>query len=563
MADKFEGIWDRGRKQSIEKAFRATRLGYAHDTWNKIERALDGYAAKWAAATEQACTATRVRGERSEAMLQLQSACLDTRLDELRALSDVFASADEKTVETAVRATQTLSTIDVCTDLDRVSLSAQLPTEPSARAEIRAVQGELAAAKALQDAGKPQQSLDRLSAMKDRVEKTGHGPLLVSWTMRIASDESEVDATSATADFERAVAIADALRLDQVKTEALIGLVRRETRSGHYEQSHRWLTLASAAIARIGGDPRLEALRDIAAGWLHVQEGRTAQAVPLFERGIAVARQRHLDDLDILYAYSGLSTALVALGRFDDGFGTYRAAIELAETELGPLHPSIIRLFLNNLASDQIDAGRIADGLGTASRTVALLGVAVERGEALPGSRNLAIARVTLGQAMLRAQNVEEAIAPLGLARDAFKGLADNLVVVTDNELGEAHRLLGHTTEANTFLNEASTITASLIGVDPQWVAATLTVRAKMAIDRKNPVKALALAERALALLEAGQATIYALADARFVVARALRARRNEPDRARLLAEQARDGFAKLGDQKRLNAATALLEEIR
>jgi tetratricopeptide (TPR) repeat protein len=560
MADRFGGVWDSGRKDRIENAFRATHLVYAADTWSKVERALDGYKASWAAATEQACIATRVRGERSEVMLQLQSACLDSRLDELGALSDVLVSADPKTVETAVRATQVLSTVEACTDLDRVSASAQLPAEPSARAEIRALQGELAAAKALQDAGKPRKSLERLSAVRARVDKTGFGPLLVAWKIRAASDEAEVEMPSATTDFEQAVLLADTHRLDQAKTEALLGLVRDETRAGHYDQSHRWLGLASAAIARIGGDTRLEAVRDISAGWLHVQEGKAAQGVPLFERAIAAARQKHLDDIDIFYAYSGLATALVALGRFDEGFSTYRAGIELAEEELGPLHPSIVRFFFNNLASDQMDAGRINDAVKTASHTVALLDGAVQRGEALPGSRALAIARVTLGQALLRGGKPEGAIEQLRLAREAFKAAADDLVVIADNELAEAERLMGHTAEANNLLNEASAIAAPN-GQDSLLLGATLTVKAKIALDRGNSLKALAIAERALAFVEKGQPTIYALADTRLLVARALRARRDDVARTRTLAGQARDAFAMLGDQKRLSEAVALLDE--
>jgi tetratricopeptide (TPR) repeat protein len=378
--------------------------------------------------------------------------------------------------------------------------------------------------------------------------------------MRVASDEAEVESPSATTDFEQAVLLADTYRLDQAKTEALLGLVRHETSAGHYEQSHRWLAFASAAIARIGGDTRLEALRDVSAGWLHVQEGKAAQAVPLFERAIVAARQMHLDEVDLLYTYSGFSTALVALRRFDEGFEAYRVGIALAEENLGPLHPSIVRSFFNNLASDQMDAGRIGDALTTATHTVALLEGAVERGEALPGSRGLAIARVTLGQALLRGGQTEGAIEQLRFARDAFKAAADDLVVVTDNELAEAERLLGHTAEANALLNEASTLSASN-GADPVLLGATLTVKAKIALDRGNGGKALAIAERALASLEKGQPTIYALADTRLVVARALRARHDDAARVRALAGQARDAFALLGDHKRQSEAVTLLEE--
>ena len=425
------------------------------------------------------------------------------------------------------------------------------------------MQGEIAAAKALQDAGKPGQSLERLRAVQSRVERTGYGPLLLSWTMRVASDEAQVDAAPAAADFEHAVVLAETNRLDKMKTDAFIGLVRHETRSGHYEQARRWLTLASASIARIGGDTRLEALRDIAAGWLDVQEGRTADIRTALRAGDCRRTAETPRRLRHPLCVFGPSTALVALGRFDEGFATYQTAIEWAEQDPGPLHPSITRLFLNNLASDQyrrrshrgwIDALRRARSHCWRPKCN---GERPCRARAIlpsPGSR-------WVRRSCARKRRKRRSYSSVSRATHS-RVCSDDLVVVTDNELGEAHRLLGHTAEANVFLNEASAITASPSAANPLLVAATLTVRAKMAMDRKNAAKAIAPAERALALLKLGRPRS-SPSPMRASVARVLRARHGDGDRARALAGQARDGFAKLRDQRRVNEATALLEEIR
>ena len=64
-----------------------------------------------------ACEATHVRGEQSAEVLDLRMACLNERLGNARALSDVFATADGKVVENAVSAAAALPSLDRCADV--------------------------------------------------------------------------------------------------------------------------------------------------------------------------------------------------------------------------------------------------------------------------------------------------------------------------------------------------------------------------------------------------------------------------------------------------------------
>jgi hypothetical protein len=61
---------------------------------------------------------------------------------------------------------------------------------------------------------------------------------------------------------------------------------------------------------------------------------------------------------------------------------------------------------------------------------------------------------------------------------------------------------------------------------------------------------------------QSGVSSVYDRATARLVLARALTQAKRDFGRARLLAEQARDGFAKLHDQPRLEEASAVLARI-
>jgi len=65
--EKLRGVWDESRKVAVQRAFVATRQPYAEDAFRGAKDALDTYAQTWIATRTEACKATRVKGEQSEA----------------------------------------------------------------------------------------------------------------------------------------------------------------------------------------------------------------------------------------------------------------------------------------------------------------------------------------------------------------------------------------------------------------------------------------------------------------------------------------------------------------
>ena len=106
--DNLKGVWDESRKQGVARAMRATGKPFAEDAWHGVERVLDAYAHDWAAERTGACEATRVRGEQSEAVLDLRMQCFDRRLLDLRELTEALSHANVRSVESAVQAAEGL-----------------------------------------------------------------------------------------------------------------------------------------------------------------------------------------------------------------------------------------------------------------------------------------------------------------------------------------------------------------------------------------------------------------------------------------------------------------------
>jgi tetratricopeptide (TPR) repeat protein len=499
MGDRVAGVWDGPRRAAIERAFRATGVTYASDTWSRVRREIDEYTGAWGREAESACLATRVRRERSEAMFDLQLSCLDERLGELRALSDTLAAADGMTVERAVQAVDALPPVALCANVDRLSVYDRLPSDGAARQEIRALENEVAAAKALVDSGKELQALERLSAVMARVEATGYGPLAVAAALAKGRAESG-DPKAAAADFQHAALLADSHRLDPQRAEAWIELGNQAHKLAEFDASHRWTLLATAAIDRIGGDAALEVRRDVREGWTYECEGKCDRAVPLFERALERARTAGLDAPDLVaQAHSGLADAFATEERADEALEHMRVALRTVKEAYGAQHPAVAEQTIN-LATTQLDLDRVAEGLATASGALHMLDDAAGRGDIPANSGRIGDAAKTVGLALLRSDRNAEAAEQLVRALEIYRsgGEESDQMALAATQLAEARRRLGNRAGALVLLDDATDIEGRVPNIAVETIAGTLAVRGRLALDQGDTMQALQLAERAL-----------------------------------------------------------------
>src|SRR5207302_5875256 len=124
------------KKVAVERAFAKSGKAWAARAGMETARALDSYAAGWAAMHGDACEATRLRGEQTEAVMALRMGCLDERRRELGALTELFVAADDETVERAVQAVEALPPVSMCADVRGLSQAEPQPSDPKLRAVI-------------------------------------------------------------------------------------------------------------------------------------------------------------------------------------------------------------------------------------------------------------------------------------------------------------------------------------------------------------------------------------------------------------------------------------------
>src|SRR5262249_54923108 len=222
---KLAGIWDLNREQAIQRAFLSTGKPYAADAFKGIQRAIEAQSNAWVEMHTEACRATRLRGEQSEALLDLRMACLRGRLEEMRALTDLFAKADTQVVEKAVEAAKALTPLQGCADASALTAQVRPPEDPVIRADVEKHRATLAEVKALKDTAQYARGLEMAQPLLGASRQTNYKPLEAEVLLMLGDLLAKTSKTKEAEEAYRLAATsADAVRDDPKRAQALTQL---------------------------------------------------------------------------------------------------------------------------------------------------------------------------------------------------------------------------------------------------------------------------------------------------------------------------------------------------
>jgi eukaryotic-like serine/threonine-protein kinase len=346
---RLAGIWEPGseatpRKAAIHRAFAATGKSYAEAAFASASRYLDQYASRWAAMYADACAATQLRGEQSPEVLDLRMACLNDRLTDLRALTDVYATADEKVVENAVTSAGTLARLDRCADVALLRAVIKPPADEATRARVDGLRKELAHLKAVWRSGRCGEAEPLSRKLLADVRTTGYQPLMAEAMLAVGTDgEICTAAQERIALLQEAFADGLASRHDEAAAQAasvLPALIADRFRQPSL--ARQWVGIARAATARIGGNGITTATIDAGESLVLQREGRTDEAIAAARR--AEQEQEHLVGKDHPYTLTCLNDegeAQLTGRRYPEALVTLTAARDRAVRALGATHPYV------------------------------------------------------------------------------------------------------------------------------------------------------------------------------------------------------------------------------
>jgi tetratricopeptide (TPR) repeat protein len=413
-AARVAGIWDAGggaseRKATIHRAFAASGRSYAEQAFRGVSRLLDDYVARWRSMYQETCEATNVRREQSAEVLDLRMGCLNERLGNLRALSDVFASADGQVVENAVSAAAALPRIDRCADVQLLQAVVKPPEDPSTRRQVDDLRGELARMIAIRDSGQCRRVEPLADQLIARARSLAYEPLLAETLSAAGAIGDQCgNAPLMVERFKEAHTAANASSHDEIAALSSTQLViHAVNRLGDVALARVWLDVARGDVARFGRRGFPAALLFEAEGELAVADRRFDRALGRIDEALSVLRSTLGPEHPwTLLAEMNKGDWLERAGRLDDALAADRSTIERFERAEGSEHPDVA-IATNNL-------GEVLNLLGRYDEAEAAYGraLAISRRNGV-GPEIVGWILTGLGRARLGLARPEAAVSPL------------------------------------------------------------------------------------------------------------------------------------------------------
>jgi tetratricopeptide (TPR) repeat protein len=364
VGETIDATWNASRRDEVVRAITATESPLVGASLAAIDEQIDAWVQTWRTERHDACAATRVQGEQSEARMDLRIDCLDRVAVELDALVSVLADADAEIVARTDELLRGVPSPTRCSDPQAIEDGEAVPAE---KREVHdPLFRELVAAEDQLEAGRAARVRDVLDDLIERIDAEDLRGLGARARLARGRLLLELGRRSEAAD-ELSAAHAMALAIDDrsVQLPAMLDLARAIGRAGAgTEEALRLLTTLEAAEAPAIDITELDAARVETLFFGH----RLEQAEAAARRGLERTPEDHPKRTRLL---SLLGTTLRYQNRVDEAIVAHEQAIAAAEAVRGPEHP-VVAAALGNLATTQHALGRHDDALATLRRALAI-----------------------------------------------------------------------------------------------------------------------------------------------------------------------------------------------
>jgi len=522
--ERLAGVWDDERRAQVQRAFAGTKASFAAPAFASAAAALDRRTGEWVAALESACKSGAGEETRSR-----QRACLEARLGELKALTELFVRADASVVEHAAEAAARVRGPASCLSGDALT-ALPLPDDPARRTAIAQVRLKIAESGVLHHAGRLVTAIEAARAAVAMARATKYPPVEAeAWLQLVEPLRDHGEYEEARKALDEASVAAEAGR----HFDALLMVAVKHVRvvdGAHSEEADGWIRRAEAALEQTPR-PEVKAELDSVVAVLRLGQRRTREAL---ERSASALRWFEAEGrvADALGERHLAALAERARGRPARAVELLAPLLADYEKVLGPTHPRTVHVRVH-LAEARLDLGEAAaalealedaalvapeeltppwvsmrqrlqgDALRMLGRTGEAIAAYLKSSQGVPSGSG--VPRVRLAAALRDAGRLDEAEANLKLAAEYLGrvlGTANLPLELARLELAELKLARGSAAEADAAARPALESLERLIEdpAAPERIEALLTASrtAAAAGDRE---RAAALAKRVLALV--------------------------------------------------------------
>ncbi len=574
--------WNDEARAALRDGLLATNVGYARETADRVMPWLDDYAAAWQTARTETCIAADVHETWDEDARERGLWCLDERRMELDALVAELSRAEASAVEKAVQGAAQLGDVAPCRDVEWLR---RLPSPPADhRDEVRAVSAELSRAMTLERTGAYERGLATALEVLVRAEAL-EWPPLVAQARFVAGALHSRRGDFAKAEQVLELAYFEAARAGspEVAWAAAEGLVRTVgVDLTRHDDGVRWSRLAEVVLTTLPDPAELRRAKHLLhLSGVHEVMGAYDDAKVLGERALNLY-ETALGAHHPMVAVSLINLAAIAmrLGELKAAQASQERALAIFQNAFGPGHPEIA-VSLSNLAIVHHSSGRHGQAKTLYERALAIMHNALgpEHLSVANTLSNLALVHEVMEedeQAMVLLERAlairRKAVGPehplvatnhhniafiydsMGKYAEA-KGHYERALAIYEKTLGPEHVdsvmslaslaavdfQTGAYERARTRWERALALYEKLLGMDHPKRALCLQGLAEVALAQRRFTDAVMHAEGTLAQLQRSESSALHVADALFLLARALWLAHRDRARAIDLAERARE----------------------
>lgn len=347
-ADELAQVWNLQTREAVQNAIQATGRAYAAEVGPRVKSGVDSYGRAWVSMHEDACTAHQ-RGHHSSALLDRRMACLERRKSALGSAISVLHEIRPDALDKAIDVVESLPRIDRCGDAEALLAEVPPPEDEHTAARVRELRARLDYATALEDAGRHQEALDKISAIEDELARPNSSVSYTPFLAELALGRGRAMGgvglrEEAIVPLRRAIELSMSAGMDDMSIEAIARLIYMQgTALGQSDELTAYLFMAEAISKRIS-DVFPQALLLNYAGTLHMAARDHARAQEYFKRALAV-RESTTQDVDIELEFIWIN---LAIGTVDEvrREQLFRRGIERFERALGAAHPTTLTAYI-------------------------------------------------------------------------------------------------------------------------------------------------------------------------------------------------------------------------
>jgi serine/threonine protein kinase len=495
-----EQYWNDARRKDIEAAFDRSNKPYADDAARRVIETLNRWSAEWAGAKVAICEATD-SGEQSEHLLDVRMYCLAQRANEVAAIVEVFADADDEIVERSVSAAHALGDPDACASVIDTGEFKDRDLPPEVLEQVEAMEADLDRAHALATLEKFDESLPLQMRVAARARELSHP---WPWTLTRALYELS-ESQCETGDFAGAEAslqevIRRAVEVDDVEREVeawnrlifCIGGKHNQIAKGH-----AWALAAESALVRSNAGRRLKIRYESSLASLALADGKLDVAIEHYNTSLALARAEYgEDDPTTIRMMMMRGVTLARDEQLDEAEKAMAEVVTRSKEVYGSNHPSLAPVYLN--------LGFVYQKNKKFEQAEVAFRASLNIYERIGGS-DVAKPLHALGKIARELDRLDEALANIQRATEIFiKAQGENSAEVAGMviDIGRTQHQMGRYDDARASFDRAQAIYNHLYPNGHRHLGGLMESRCEMFVDAKLYADAVAACEVALEIAE-------------------------------------------------------------